>query len=70
MLTPTQLDQADVLTARLTQATAMIRALQSAAENNGDMPLAKESLQGSLWAVQELLGQARTAASGVTAQAA
>jgi hypothetical protein len=70
MLTPTQLDQANVLTARLTQATALIEALQSAAENNGDMPLAKDSLQGSLWAVQELLGQAQRAASGVTAPTA
>lgn len=68
MLTPTQLDHANVLTARLTQATAMIRALQSAAENDGDMPLAKESLQGSLWAVQELLGQAEYAATRVTSQ--
>ena len=66
MLTPTQLDHANVLTARLTQATALIQALQSAADNSGDMQLAKDSLQGSLWAVQELLGQASKAADGVT----
>lgn len=60
-----ELEHFNTVTARLAQAGAMVRALQSAVDNDGDLPLDKRNLQGSLWAVQALLEQADNAAGYV-----
>lgn len=60
-----ELEHFNLVTARLTQAGALVRTLQSAIDNNGDLPLDKRNLQGSLWAVQALLEQADKSAGYV-----
>lgn len=60
-----ELEHFNTVTARLTQAGALVRTLQIAVDNDGDLPLDKRSLQGSLWAVQSLIEQADKAAGYV-----